>query len=80
MYKTIEADIENGVISSSGKDKLPAKAHVLITLLSGPIGEKSEGNGREEAYRMPHPDLKNAVELEGDLLDTVPHSLWNLPT
>ncbi len=80
MYTTIEADIENGMISSSGKDKLPAKAHVLITLLSGPIGEQSEGNGKQEIYRMPHPDLQNAVELKGDLLDTVPHSSWNLPT
>lgn len=33
MYKTIEADIENGHIKSNEIGKLPAQAHVLITLL-----------------------------------------------
>lgn len=34
MYTTIEADIENGRISSPELRRLPAVAHVLITLLS----------------------------------------------
>ena len=34
MYTTIEADIENGRISSPEIRKLPAVAHVLITLLN----------------------------------------------
>lgn len=34
MYTTIEADIENGRISSPEMQKLPAVAHVLITLIS----------------------------------------------
>ena len=38
MYTTIEADIENGQIKSPEIEKLPAKAHVLITLLGS--GEK----------------------------------------
>lgn len=33
MYTTIEADIENGRISSPEIRKLPAVAHVLITLI-----------------------------------------------
>jgi hypothetical protein len=33
MYTTIEADIENGRIRSPELQKLPATAHVLITLL-----------------------------------------------
>ncbi|MBC8206010.1 MAG: hypothetical protein ISR84_01215 [Kiritimatiellales bacterium] len=35
MYTTIEADIENGRIKSPEIRKLPAVAHVLITLLPG---------------------------------------------
>ena len=34
MYKTIEADIKNGRIASSGPDVLPSDAHVLITVLN----------------------------------------------
>jgi hypothetical protein len=33
MYTTIKADIENGRVRSSELQKLPASAHVLITLL-----------------------------------------------
>jgi len=33
MYTTIEADIENGRITGPESRKLPAMAHVLITLL-----------------------------------------------
>ena len=33
MYTTIEADIENGRVRSPEIQKLPAVAHVLITLL-----------------------------------------------
>jgi hypothetical protein len=33
MYTTIEADIENGRVKSPELQKLPAVAHVLITLL-----------------------------------------------
>lgn len=34
MYTTIEANIENGHLTGPEADKLPAHAHVLITLLS----------------------------------------------
>jgi len=40
MYATIEADIENGVIKGYDVSRLPAHAHVLITLL------RSEPNKR----------------------------------
>jgi len=33
MNETIEADIENGVIKGFDAARLPARAHVLITLL-----------------------------------------------
>ena len=36
MYTTIEADIENGKITGPEVGKLPANAHVLITLLKQP--------------------------------------------
>ena len=39
MYTTIEADIINGQVKGPELKKLPAQAHVLITLLSSP--EKS---------------------------------------
>ena len=47
MYTTIEADIENGRIKSSEIRKLPAVAHVLITLLprkaeEGPIASPQD--------------------------------------
>ena len=35
MYTTIEADIENGRIIGPEVGRLPASAHVLITLLEG---------------------------------------------
>ncbi len=36
MYKTIEADIHNGHITSAELAALPDRAHVLITLLDRP--------------------------------------------
>lgn len=36
MYTTIEADIDNGVIHTPEMSKLPAHAHVLITLIQEP--------------------------------------------
>jgi len=40
MYATIEADIENGVIKGRDASRLPAHAHVLITLLRGPSNKR----------------------------------------
>ncbi len=37
MYTTIEADIENGKLKGAEVGKLPAHAHVLITLLKQPV-------------------------------------------
>jgi tRNA(fMet)-specific endonuclease VapC len=41
MYTTIEADIENGQVKGPEADKLPAHAHVLITLLRKADGEQT---------------------------------------
>ena len=41
MYTTIEADIENGRITGPEAGKLPAHAHVLITLLRQAEGAQS---------------------------------------
>ena len=79
MYTTIEADIENGMISVTGKEKLPAKAHVLITLLSDGVGEKAKIEEVSATYRMPHPDLKSTVELNGEVFDSAPVKNWDLP-
>jgi hypothetical protein len=42
MYTTIEADIENGVLMGAELDKLPRKAHVLITLLDSEDSTKTD--------------------------------------
>ena len=64
MYTTIEADIENGQIRSSDLQKLPASAHVLITLLDERTKEKQynfsqlsgrlkwKGNAVEEQQKL----------------------------
>jgi len=44
MYTTIEADIENGRIKSPELEKLPATAHVLITLLRCPEKKRPDWN------------------------------------
>ncbi|NLX25869.1 MAG: hypothetical protein GXY61_07915 [Lentisphaerae bacterium] len=36
MYTTIEADIENGQVKGPEANKLPVRAHVLITFLRKP--------------------------------------------
>jgi len=41
MYTTIEADIENGRITGPEIRKLPAVAHVLITLIKKPEEKKN---------------------------------------
>jgi hypothetical protein len=80
MYTTIEADIDNGVICSPDKCRLPRRAHVLITLLSTDSEKKSKKSGCEfDIKRIPHPDLKNSIEVCGDLIDSVPQECWNLP-
>ena len=79
MYPTIEADIIDGNIRSAEKDRLPARAHVLITLL-GPLGKNTKSTpDPAKPARLPHPSLKGSVEAFGDLIDSVPATLWNLP-
>jgi hypothetical protein len=36
-YKTVEVDLENGCVRPSGAEKLPAKAHALLTFLDRPL-------------------------------------------
>jgi len=35
-YKTLEVELENGRVRSSGSEPLPAKAHGLLTILTSP--------------------------------------------
>jgi len=42
MYTTIEADIENGQIKGSETGRIPARAHVLITLLGAPSKQRPQ--------------------------------------
>jgi hypothetical protein len=77
MYATIEADIENGFVRTLDASRLPAHAHVLITLLSSPTGNAAAKH-KEAVGRVPHPDLKHSIEVCGDLMDTVPSAGWNL--
>jgi hypothetical protein len=32
-YKTLEVELENGVVHASGSETLPVKAHALLTIL-----------------------------------------------
>ncbi len=43
MYTTIEADIENEQVISPEIKKLPAMAHVLITILESSVDEMVAG-------------------------------------
>ena len=37
-YKTLEVELENGVVHPAGSETLPAKAHALLTILtSAPV-------------------------------------------
>ena len=42
MYTTLEADIKNGRIKSAEAKKIPAEAHVLITILTEKHASLSE--------------------------------------
>ncbi len=33
-YKTLEVELENGVVHPAGSETLPAKAHALLTILA----------------------------------------------
>ena len=33
-YKTLEVELENGVVHPAGSETLPAKAHALLTILT----------------------------------------------
>ncbi len=33
-YKTVEVELENGVVHPAGSETLPAKAHALLTILT----------------------------------------------
>ena len=39
-FKTLEVDLENGMVHPSGAERLPTKAHALLTILT--TAEKSE--------------------------------------
>jgi hypothetical protein len=84
MYTTIEADIENGVVCGADSSRLPAHAHVLITLLSVLPNEISEFPAKSEGTpilaRTPNPAICGKIKLLGDIMDTVPVTSWNLPS
>ena len=51
MYTTIEADIENGQLKGSEVGKLPAHAHVLITLLDKKQGVEQVAYSEKRSLR-----------------------------
>jgi hypothetical protein len=79
MYPTFEADIIDGNIRSAENERLPARAHVLITLLSPLEQLNASKQGGGKPVRTPHPALKGSIAVLGDLDNTVPGSLWDLP-
>jgi len=42
-YKTLEVELENGVVHAAGSETLPAKAHALLTILGVPATEPPAG-------------------------------------
>ena len=84
MYTTIEADIENGIVRSPEASKIPAHAHVLITLLppsrEGTKASAEPGVSIIGPARRPHPDIRGKIKVLGDIMSTVPASSWNLPS
>ena len=81
MYATIEADIENGVIRGTEAARLPMRAHVLITLISGSQDTPSEANAVDAGTmktRWPHSEIRGKTKVLGDIMDTVPASSWEL--
>ena len=56
MYATIEAEIDNGWIKGPESRKLPAHAHVLITLLSGAKVKRPEFGTRTSEKIIAAPD------------------------
>ncbi len=78
MYTTIEADIINGRVKSADLHRIPAEAHVLITLLPRPTHQKRPKTVHA-ANRKPDPTLRGSVKIGGDIMDSAPSSSWNLP-
>jgi len=82
MYKTIEADIENGVVRTAEASRLPAHAHVLITFISY-LPEEAKDFSLQEAtptpLRQPHADIQGRVKVRGDIMNTVAAEAWELP-
>lgn len=66
MYTTIEADIENGRVIGPESRKLPAMAHVMITLLSTKKTKNPEFGTRTSAPVKLGPD--SFSPLSGDEL------------
>jgi hypothetical protein len=51
-YKTLEVELENGVVHPSGAETLPAKAHALLTILSpAPVASKKAARSLGDACR-----------------------------
>ena len=40
-YKTVEVQLENGVVHAAHSESLPAKAHALLTILDVPAADPS---------------------------------------
>ncbi len=40
-YRTLEVELENGVVHAAHSESLPAKAHALLTILDAPATEPS---------------------------------------
>jgi hypothetical protein len=82
MYRTIEADIENGMVRTAEASRLPAHAHVLITVISY-LPEETKDFSNQEAtstsLREPHADIQGRVKLRGDIMNTVAAGAWELP-
>jgi hypothetical protein len=82
MYTTIEADIEHGVVHSADSSRLPAHAHVLITLLSVAPNGAGKASAKSEAQsgvpRTPNPAIRGKIKVLGDIMASAPVTSWAL--
>jgi hypothetical protein len=62
-YKTLEVELENGVVRPAGSEILPAKAHALLTILTPAMLDAHQDDGSSPTT-LKHPSpAKTSAEL-----------------
>jgi hypothetical protein len=70
------------MVRTAEASRLPAHAHVLITVISYLPEEAKDFSAQEAAsatLRQPHADIQGRVKVRGDIMNTVAAESWELP-